>query len=94
MWHHEPVTKDEAMKQLAEAVEDIRLQDQRLLRFAEALYEANKAGVRQVDMVRTTGYTREQIRRYIEDERIRRGEIEPTPRYLRNLERARKGDDA
>lgn len=78
------------MQELAEAVEDIRQQDQRLLRFAAALYVASKAGVRQVDMVRTTGYTREQIRRYIEDERIRRGEIEATPRYLRNLERATK----
>jgi hypothetical protein len=92
VWHHEPVTKDEAMQELAQAVEDIRQQDQRLLRFAAALYQADKAGIRQVDMVRATGYTREQIRRHIEDEKIRRGEIPPTPRYLRNLERAKKTD--
>lgn len=80
------------MQELAQAVEDIRQQDQRLLRFAAALYQADKAGIRQVDMVRATGYTREQIRRHIEDEKIRRGEIAPTPRYLRNLERTKKAD--
>lgn len=76
------------MQELKEAVEALRAQEQRLLRVAAALYEANKAGIRQVDLVAATGYNREQVRRHVEDERIRRGEIPPTPRYLKNLERA------
>jgi len=92
MWHHDLVSddRDETVKELLEAVEDLRAQDRRLLRVAAALYEASKEGVRQVDLVAMTGYTREQIRRHIEDERIRRGEIPPTARYLKNLERAEK----
>lgn len=88
MWHDCYVTKEEAMQELKEAVEDLRAQDQRLRRFAAALYAADKEGIKQVDLVALTGYTREQIRRHVEDERIRRGEIPPTPRYLKNLERA------
>ncbi len=45
----------------------------------------------QRDLVKETGLSREAIRARIEDERIRRGEIEPTPRYLKAQEaRARK----
>jgi hypothetical protein len=88
VWHDCYVTKEEAMQELKEAVEDLRAHDQRLRRFAAALYAADKEGIKQVDLVALTGYTREQIRRHVEDERIRRGEIPPTPRYLKNLERA------
>ena len=37
----------------------------------------------QRDLVKETGLSREAIRGRIEDERIRRGEIEPTERYRR-----------
>jgi hypothetical protein len=90
MWHDEPVTEEEALKELDEAVADLRLQDKRLLRVAAALYASTKLGVPQKDLVEMTGYNREQIRRHVEDEKIRRGEIPPTPRYLRNQERAAK----
>jgi len=89
-WHHEPVDREQAMTELDAAIADVRAQPGRLLRVAAALYEAKKAGEKQVDLVRRTGYTREHIRRYIEDEKIRRGEIEPTERYLREQERAHK----
>ena len=61
---------------------------QRTLRLAAALYEADKLNLKQKDLVRETGLTRETIRRHIEDEKIRRGEIDPTPRYLAEQERA------
>jgi hypothetical protein len=76
------------MTELDAALADVRAQPARHLRLAAALYEADRAGVKQVDLVRRTGYTREHIRRRIEDEKIRRGEIEPTPRYLREQARA------
>ena len=76
------------MQELKEAVEDLRAQEQRLLRVAAALYEARQAGAKQVELVEISGYNREQVRRHVEDERIRRGEIAATPRYLRNLARA------
>ena len=66
-------------------------EEQRSLRIAAAFYEASQANQKrgwQRELVETTGLTRETIRRYIEDERIRRGEINPTARYLR--EQARK----
>lgn len=78
------------MTELDTALADVRGQPGRLLRVAAALYEANRSGVRQVDLVKRTGYTREHIRRRIEDEKIRRGLIPPTKRYLREQERARK----
>lgn len=90
VWHDCYVTKDEAMQELKEAIEDLRRQDERLKRVAAALYAADKAGAKQVDLVAVSGYNREQVRRHVEDEKIRRGEIPPTPRYLRNLERAKK----
>lgn len=77
------------MQELKESIADLRAQDQRLRRVAAALYAADKAGVRQVELVAATGYNREQVRRHIEDEKIRREEIPPTARYLRNLERAK-----
>lgn len=70
------------MTELLEAVADVRHQSDRVLRLAAALWAADKAGVRQRDLVAETGYTREHIRRLIEDEKIRREEIDPTPRYL------------
>ena len=73
------------MTELLEAVADAsnEARVQRTLRLAAALYEADRLGVKQKDLVRETGLTRETIRRHIEDEKIRRGEIPPTPRYLK-----------
>jgi len=82
------VDEEEALKELDEAVADLRLQDQRLRRVAAALYASAKLQVPQKELVERTGYNREQIRRHVEDEKIRRGEIPPTARYLRNQERA------
>ena len=79
------------MTELLEAIADVgaEAREQRLLRVAAAFYQANRvAGVRQSVLVSQTGYSRETIRRHVEDERIRRREIEPTPRYL--AEQARK----
>ena len=59
-----------------------------MAKVAAALYEAAVVQkIRQRDLVRETGLTRETIRRHVEDERIRRGEIPPTPRYLREQAR-------
>ena len=80
------------MTELLEAVADVKAQPERLARVAAALYEASAAGVRQRQLVTQTGYTREHIRRLIEDEKIRRGDIEPTPRYLREQERRSRGE--
>lgn len=70
------------MTELTQALADVQDQPKRIARLAAALYEADKAGKRQVELVQATGLTRETIRRHIEDERIRRGEIPPTKRYL------------
>ena len=73
------------MTELLEAVADVgdEANDQRLRRVAAALYDAMQVpGVKQKDLVVKTGYARETIRRHVEDERIRRGEIPPTARYL------------
>ena len=78
------------MQELSDAIADLRAQDTRLRRVAAALYQADKAGAPQKNLVKATGYNREQVRRHVEDERIRRGEIPPTPRYLKNIERAAK----
>ncbi len=75
------------MTELLDAVADVKAQPERVARLAAALYEADKSGVKQRDLVRTTGFTRETIRRHVEDEKIRRGEIGPTPRYLRAQKR-------
>ena len=76
------------MDELMDAIADLRAQPERLLRVSAAFYTASKAGIRQRDLVAQTGYNREHIRRLIEDERIRRGEIAPTRRYLAAQERA------
>jgi hypothetical protein len=87
MWHHDFVTPEEAMTELlaALAATSPEADEQRGLRIAAAMYEVSSLGKRgwQADLVRRTGLSRETIRRYVEDERIRRGEIPPTPRYLR-----------
>jgi predicted transcriptional regulator len=75
------------MTELLEAVADFRAQHERVARVAAAIYEATEAGVRQRDLVIATGLTRETIRRHVEDEKIRRGVIDPTPRYLREQEK-------
>jgi predicted transcriptional regulator len=90
MWQHDRVDPEQAMTELAEAVADVQAQPQRVARLAAALYEADKAGKKQSILVRTTGLTRETIRRHVEDEKIRRGEIPPTPRYLKAQEQAAK----
>ena len=73
------------MTELDAAVEAVSKQAEweRLDRLARALYMANRIlGISQTALVKRTGYTRETIRRHVEDERIRRGEIQPTKRYL------------
>jgi len=76
------------MTELLDAVADVRAQSQRVARLAAALYEASKTH-KQNELVRKTGLTRETIRRHVEDEKIRRGEIAPTARYLAAQKRAR-----
>jgi predicted transcriptional regulator len=78
------------MTELAEALADVQAQSKRLARLAAALYEADKAGKRQRELVTATGLTRETIRRHVEDERIRRGEIDPTPRYIKAQQKRRE----
>lgn len=71
------------MQELEEAVEDvIRNEAQRRARLRAALYHAIKADIPQKKLVELTGYNREHVRRLVEDERIERGEIPPTKRYL------------
>lgn len=84
------------MTELLDALADTspEAEEKRSLRIAAAFYETwlatrHKWGW-QADLVRKTGVSRETIRCAIEDERIRRGEIEPTPRYLAEQERIRK----
>jgi hypothetical protein len=93
MWHPDFVTKEEAMTELLAALADTSpdAEEQRSLRIAAGFYEAWKADQSygwQKRLAARTGLTRETIRRNIEDERIRRGEIDPTPRYLAEQERA------
>ena len=79
------------MTELLEAVAEVSddAKEQRLLRVAAALYEASLVpGVKQRDLVEATGYTRETVRRHVEDEKIRRGLMNPTPRYLAAQRRA------
>jgi hypothetical protein len=92
MWQHVAVDREKAMTELLEAVADAsnEAREQRTLRLAAALYQADKTGVRQNILVRETGLSRETIRRHIEDEKIRRGDIDPTPRYIAEQELARK----
>lgn len=82
------------MAELLDALADTSPQagERRTLRVAAALYEVSKQQRRgwQADLARRTGLSRETIRRHVEDERIRRGEIDPTPRYLAEQERRAK----
>lgn len=86
VWHHDLVTPEEAMTELLAALAETtpEAEEQRNLRISAAFYEVAQHGKRgwQADLVRQTGLSRETIRRHVEDERIRRGEIEPTRRYL------------
>lgn len=95
MWHHDLVTPEEALTEALAALADTSpdADEKRSLRAAAALYQLAKQGKRgwQADLVRQTGISRETIRRHVEDERIRRGEIPPTERYLKAQEaQARK----
>jgi hypothetical protein len=83
VWHDERVDKERAMQELKEAVEDaIKSEPQRRARLRAALYSATNSGIPQKDLVALTGFNREHVRRLVEDERIERGEIAPTKRYL------------
>jgi hypothetical protein len=92
MWHHEHVTEEKPdLTELDAALADIRPEadERRRQRVAAALYEANWVQeIPQAKLVLWYGLNRETIRRHVEDERIRRGEIDPTERYLK--EQARK----
>jgi hypothetical protein len=83
------------MTELAQAIAETQpdANERRLGRLAAALYEASKIH-KQVELVKFTGLTRETIRRHVEDERIRRGEIPPTARYLREQARRDKRRDS
>ena len=81
----------ELLAALAEASEEA--EEKRSLRIAAAFYEAAMADQEwgwQKRLASKTGLSRETIRRHIEDERIRRGEIDPTPRYLAEQKRIAK----
>ena len=82
VWHYDRVDPEPEMTELDEALADVQAQQRRIARLAAALYVASQ-NHRQNELVKRTGLTRETIRRHVEDERIRRGEIPPTPRYLR-----------
>lgn len=92
VWHHDHVEDPEPeMTELDAALAD-RLpeaEDRRLFRLQDALYVLSK-NHKQVELVKRTGLTRETIRRHVEDARIRRGEIPPTDRYLREQARRDK----
>lgn len=93
VWHHDPVDPEPDMTELDAAVADrsAEAEDKRLFRLQDALYDAIRVQkCRQAEMVKRTGLTRETIRRHVEDARIRRGEIPPTPRYLREQARRDK----
>jgi hypothetical protein len=62
------------MTELRLAMEDLKRQDERRARVADALLEATEAGVKQKDLVTETGYTREHVRRLVEAARERREE--------------------
>ena len=87
IWHSDFVTLEEAMTEVLDALADTSpdADEQRDIRVAAAMYELSKRGKRgwQADLARETGLSRETIRSRVEDERIRRGEIPPTKRYLK-----------
>lgn len=61
---------------LEEAAKAYRRAEAALVRrreeLAAAIAEADEAGTRQVDIVKATGYTRESVRRIVDDARKRR----------------------
>ena len=79
---------------MTELMDALAANEQGALRVAAAFYEMWRATRDrygwQKDLVKATGLSRETIRCHIEDERIRRGEIPPTPRYQREQERRAK----
>lgn len=94
-WHHDDMTLEDAMTELLDALADTSpdADTRRTLRIAAGFYEAWKADQArgwQARLVRKTGVSRETIRKHIEDERIRRGEIPPTLRYLAEQEERRQ----
>lgn len=60
------------MTELRLALEDLRRQEERRERLADALLKASEAGVKQKDLVTETGYTREHVRRLVVEARKRR----------------------
>ena len=83
------------MTELLDALADTSpdAEEKRTLRIAAGFYEAAMADQEwgwQKRLASKTGLSRETIRRHIEDERIRRGEIDPTPRYLAEQKRIAK----
>ena len=79
------------MTELLDALADTSpdAEEKRSRRIAAGFYEAWQADQKrgwQRRLADATGLTRETIRRHIEDERIRRGEIAPTQRYLKQQE--------
>lgn len=61
MWHHRGVTRlDAAARTYQQAKTTL---DQARTELADAIVDAARTGTRQTDIVRTTGYTREQVRR-------------------------------
>lgn len=92
-WHNSVVDREAAVTELLEAVEDAGPigEFRRLERVSRALYQAQIGQkIKQRELVDETGLSRETIRRHVEDEKIRRGEMDPTPRYLEEQERRRK----
>lgn len=60
------------MTELRDALADFNRQDERRARLADAMLAALDSGTRQVDLVRATGYTREHVRRLVNDAKRRR----------------------
>jgi hypothetical protein len=74
------------MAELRAAIEDVRGQARRLERLGDALLHATEAGVKQVDLITETGYTREHVRRLTEAARNRRANAQAaTPEGLARL---------
>jgi DNA invertase Pin-like site-specific DNA recombinase len=72
VWNHHPVTKlgdaTRAYRRAKEALDKARPE------LAAAIVEAARSGMRQADIVRETGYTREQVRRICRAAGIEPGE--------------------
>jgi ribosomal protein S7 len=86
------VDRESALNELTTALADAgpEGEEKRLQRVGAAFYEAIRVqGCKQADLARRYEVSRETIRRHVEDERIRRGEIPPTERYLKAQARRR-----